>query len=136
MGDKTKSILIRSWIIGSVVVVVHFLMHLQHFFIGLILGIVNVAITEPIENALTKGNKANNITHKAIIFKTLKNVAIAIILSLIIRGIDYMLLINKLVSIPIEPFRFIIFYQIMYYGFKYLYNLVFKPKGGKDENGI
>lgn len=133
MSENLKVFLIKSWIIGAVVVIVYFMLHLQHFFIGLILGLVNTGITDPIINAIVTGNKTRKLTHKAIILSTLKNISIAVLFSLIIRGIDYLLLINKIVTMPIEPFRFIIMFQAMYYGNIYIYKVLFKRKGENHE---
>ena len=114
-------VLIQSWVIGMVVVVVYFLMHLQHVSIGLFLGIIHAFLTDRLIDTLLKGNQSEVLGNKALVLKALKSIGIAVTISLMIRGIDYILLKNHIIEMPIEPFRFIIFYQTIYYSFKTLY---------------
>lgn len=132
MKSETTIFLFRSWIIGSVVVIVHFLMHLQHFFIGFILGLVNTFFTDPYTKTIKIGNITESLTHKKMVLNSLLNILISVTISLIIRGIDFVLVTNNIVEMPIETFRFILFYQIIYYGFKYLYIFIVKKFKKKE----
>lgn len=134
MKEKTLLLIFRSWVIGAVVVVVHFLLHLQHFFIGLILGLVNTFFTEPFSKNLDKSSVIEDMNHKKLILRSIKNIIIAVSISLIIRGIDYILVVNNIFEIPIEPFRFIILYQLIYYGFQYLITAIKKRMVKSDNN--
>lgn len=134
MKEKTLLLIFRSWVIGAVVVVVHFLLHLQHFFIGLILGLVNTFFTEPFSKNLDKSSVIEDMNHKKLILRSIKNIIIAVSISLIIRGIDYILVVNNIFEIPIEPFRFIILYQLIYYGFQYLITAIKKRIEKSDNN--
>lgn len=134
MKEKTLLLIFRSWVIGAVVVVVHFLLHLQHFFIGLILGLVNTFFTEPFSKNLDKSSVIEDMNHKKLILRSIKNIIIAVSISLIIRGIDYILVVNNIFEIPIEPFRFIILYQLIYYGFQYLITVIKKRMVKSDNN--
>ncbi|MGD9604754.1 MAG: hypothetical protein AB7V00_01200 [Bacilli bacterium] len=124
MKDRFKIFILRSWVIGMVVVVVYFMMSLQHIFIGLILGIINTFLVDLLSLTINKGNQAAFPTGWKLFFKTIFNIAIAIIISLIIRLIDLQLLKNNLITMPIETFRFIAYYQIIYYGSLFVYNKI------------
>ncbi|WP_025725021.1 hypothetical protein [Acholeplasma granularum] len=134
MKETKITFLIKSWVIGMVVVVVHFLMHLQHFFIGFILGIINAFITSRYTDTMIYGKDAIDKTNKYYIISAFKNILISVTISLIIRGIDYVLVSNNIFNMPIEPFRFIIFYQIIYYGFGFIIQKLFKKDKNDEKN--
>ena len=54
MKGQKLIFIFKCWVIGMVVVVVHFLLHLQHLFIGIILGIINTFFTEPFSKTMDK----------------------------------------------------------------------------------
>ncbi len=78
MKETKITFLIKSWVIGMVVVVVHFLMHLQHFFIGFILGIINAFITSRYTDTMIYGKDAIDKTNKYYIKSAFKNILPAI----------------------------------------------------------
>lgn len=122
MKDKVLAGLLRSWVIGMVVVIVYFMLHLQHLFIGLVLGIINTFFTDRFIDAIINGNKNTEITHKRLFLEALRNVSISVVIALIIRGIDFILLSNDVIEFPIEPFRFMLYYQLIYYGYLFVYH--------------
>jgi len=121
MKDNLKIFLLRSWVIGMVVVVVHMMMGFQHLVIGLFLGILNAFVVDLFYLTIRKGNTAKYPKGWKLLLNTVINIIIAVGISLIIRLIDLWLINADLVKIPIEPFRFIAFYQIIYYGIRFLY---------------
>lgn len=114
-----------------VVFVVAYLMGLQHFFIGLILGLVNTFIVDYYVDTIKRGNQGDIVRGMVLLRKTFTNIIIALSICMCIRAIDYGLLTARLVDIPIEPFRFIIFYQIIYYGFSFLFKRKSKVQKGE-----
>lgn len=121
MKDNLKIFLLRSWVIGMVVVVVHMMMGFQHLAIGLFLGIINAFVVDLFYLTIRKGNTAKYPKGWKLLLNTAINIIIAVGISLIIRLIDLWLIEAGLVKIPIEPFRYIAFYQIIYYGVRFLY---------------
>jgi len=121
-----------------VVVVVHFMMGFQHLFIGLILGIINTFFVDLVILTITKGNQAHFSTGLKLFYRTVFNIAVAIIISLLIRLIDLQLLKKNIITMPIETFRFIAYYQIIYYGsfylYKKIYNLIERKKNESHSN--
>jgi peptidoglycan biosynthesis protein MviN/MurJ (putative lipid II flippase) len=107
-----------------VVVVVHLMIGWQHLMIGLILGLVNAFLVDLFVLTIRKGNQGKFQKGWKLFLNVLINILIAITLSLLIRLIDFQLLKAELITIPIEPFRFIAYYQIMYYGFGFGYNKI------------
>ena len=134
MPFRIKELLIRSWVIGMTVMVVHYLMGFQHVFIGLFLGIINTFLVEYFLDTLNLGSRASLSQGWKLFFKTIKNIVIAISISLIIRLIDYQLLIHGLLEIPIEPFRYILIYQLIYYPFMFFINKLKKLLKRKNED--
>ena len=128
MRDKVLAFLLRSWVIGMVVVIVYFMLHLQHFFIGLVLGIINTFFTERFIDAIINGNKTTEMTHKKLLLSVMKNITISVLIAFVIRGIDFALLSNDIVDIPIEPFRFMFYYQLIYYGYLLVYHKIIRRK--------
>lgn len=128
MRDKVLAFLLRSWVIGMVVVIVYFMLHLQHFFIGLVLGIINTFFTERFIDAIINGNKTAEMTHKKLLLSVMKNITISVLIAFVIRGIDFALLSNDIVDIPIEPFRFMFYYQLIYYGYLLVYHKIIRRK--------
>ena len=63
---------------------------------------------------------------KKLLLNLALNLLISITLCFLIRLIDYGLLKAKIVEIGIEPFRFILFYQILYYGIKAIISRIVK----------
>ncbi|MGD9886351.1 MAG: hypothetical protein AB7T03_00130 [Bacilli bacterium] len=115
MKDSLKIFLLRSWVIGVVVVVGHFMMKLQHLSIGLILGVINTFLVDLVVLTILKGNQTHFPKGWKLFLRTILNIVTAIGLSLIIRLIDLALLNKGLITMPIETFRFIAYYQVMYY---------------------
>jgi hypothetical protein len=126
MKDSTKIFLIRSWTIGMAVVVVHYLMGLQHLFIGIFLGIVNTFFIDYYIETIRLCNRGEMPKGKKLLLNLALNLLISITLCFLIRLIDYGLLKAKIVEIGIEPFRFILFYQILYYGIKAIISRIVK----------
>jgi hypothetical protein len=126
MKDATKIFLIRSWTIGMAVVVVHYLMGLQHLFIGIFLGIVNTFFIDYYIETIKLGNRGEMPNKKKLLQKLALNLLISIMLCLTIRLIDYGLLKAQIVEIGIEPFRFILSYQIIYYSIKAIISRIVK----------
>lgn len=126
MKDATKIFLIRSWTIGMAVVVVHYLMGLQHLFIGIFLGIVNTFFIDYYTETIKLGNRGEMPNGKKLLQKLALNLLISIMLCLTIRLIDYGLLKAQIVEIGIEPFRFILSYQIIYYSIKAIISRIVK----------
>ncbi|MDD4243122.1 MAG: hypothetical protein PHG08_02310 [Bacilli bacterium] len=126
MKDATKIFLIRSWTIGMAVVVVHYLMGLQHLFIGIFLGIVNTFFIDYYIETIKLGNRGEMPNGKKLLQKLALNLLISIMLCLTIRLIDYGLLKAQIVEIGIEPFRFILSYQIIYYSIKAIISRIVK----------
>ncbi|HHU23806.1 MAG TPA: hypothetical protein GXZ57_01810 [Acholeplasmataceae bacterium] len=126
MKDATKIFLIRSWTIGMAVVVVHYLMGLQHLFIGIFLGIVNTFFIDYYIETIKLGNRGEMPNGKKLLQKLALNLLISIMLCLTIRLIDYGLLKAQIVETGIEPFRFILSYQIIYYSIKAIISRIVK----------
>ena len=132
MNESKWILLIQSWIIGMVVFVVHFMLGFQHVVIGVVLGIINGLLTKRILDTFHLGNSAP-VYSNTVLFKTVvKEIGIGVCLSLMVRMIDYILLIKHVIDMPIEPFRYVIIYQLLYYLFKYLFNKIGGVRHVKD----
>ncbi len=132
MNESKWILLIQSWIIGMVVFVVHFMLGFQHVVIGVFLGIINGLLTKRILDTFHLGNRAPIYSNTVLFKKVVKEIGIGVSLSLMVRGIDYVLLVWHVVDMPIEPFRYVIIYQLLYYGFKYAYIKIGGVKHVKD----
>jgi len=106
--------------------VVHYLMGLQHLFIGIFLGIVNTFFIDYYIETIKLGNRGEMPNGKKLLQKLALNLLISIMLCLTIRLIDYGLLKAQIVEIGIEPFRFILSYQIIYYSIKAIISRIVK----------
>ena len=126
MKDATKIFLIRSWTIGMAVVVDHYFMGLQHLFFWLFLGIVNTFFIDYYIETIKLGNRGEMPNGKKLLQKLALNLLISIMLCLTIRLIDYGLLKAQIVEIVIEPFRFILSYQIINYSIKAIISRIVK----------
>jgi hypothetical protein len=106
-------------------------MGLQHLFIGLFIGIVNSLIVDLVYETIKKGNRAELEKKWRFVLKIVLNILISIVISLCIRLIDFQFLIRGIFKTPIEPFRFIIFYQAIYYLASYI---IIKVKNRLERN--
>lgn len=126
MNESLKTFFIKSWAIGTACFVVGLMLALQHFMIGLILGLFNTFIIYPLCNTLNYKEESEKINHKNLLKSTIINVIVAITISLLIRVIDYNILKELIINYPIEPFRFTIMYQTIFYLGYFIINKITK----------
>ena len=132
MINKTliKEIILRLWSVGMIVFIAHFMLLLDHFFIAILIAVFDTLFVEMMIDCLEKANRQKNRNKKTLYLSLIRNLTISLPLCFLISQIDFVLLKKQLVvsGFGIEPFRFSILYNAMFYGVSYLFKCVFKKK--------